>query len=135
MISKHGFRCNYPRSLANRRWPQPSITRQPLLAATRGRYALGRMPKARAYLENGQLELDNNICERSIRPVTLGRKNYLFMGSKGGGDAAAIAYTLIETCRMNKVDPEAWLRWVLARVADHKMNRLDDLMPWNWTAE
>jgi len=99
------------------------------------RYALGRMPKARAYLENGQLELDNNICERSIRPVTLGRKNYLFMGSKGGGDAAAIAYTLVETCRMNNVDPEAWLRWVLARVADHKMTRLDDLMPWNWAAE
>lgn len=61
---------------------------------------------------------------------TLGRKNYLFMGSKGGGEAAAIAYTLIETCRMNKVDPEAWLRWVLARIADHKMNRLDELMPW-----
>ena len=99
------------------------------------RYALGRMPKARAYLENGQLELDNNICERSIRPVTLGRKNYLFMGSKGGGDAAAVAYTLIETARMNSVDPEAWLRWVLARVANHKMNRLEDLMPWNWAAE
>ena len=99
------------------------------------RYALGRMPKAEAYLENGQLELDNNICERSIRPVTLGRKNYLFMGSKGGGEAAAIAYTLIETARMNKVDPEAWLRWVLARVADHKMTRLEELMPWNWTAE
>ena len=99
------------------------------------RYALGRMPKAKAYLENGQLESDNNICERSIRPVTLGRKNYLFMGSKGGGEAAAIAYTLIETARMNKVDPEAWLRWVLARVADHKMTRLEELMPWNWTAE
>ena len=99
------------------------------------RYALGRMPKARAYLEDGQLELDNNICERSIRPVTLGRKNYLFMGSKGGGEAAAIAYTLIETARMNNVDPEAWLRWVLARVADHKMTRLEDLMPWNWAAE
>jgi hypothetical protein len=99
------------------------------------RYALGRIPKARAYLDDGKLELDNNICERSIRPVTLGRKNYLFMGSKGGGDAAAIAYTLIETCRMNKVDPEAWLRWVLARIADHKMNRLDDLMPWNWPAQ
>jgi predicted nucleic acid-binding Zn finger protein len=99
------------------------------------RYALGCMPKARAYLENGQIELDNNICERSIRPVTLGRKNYLFMGSTGGGRAAAIAYTLIETARMNDIDPEAWLGWVLARVADHKINRLDDLMPWNWTAE
>ena len=112
----------------------PKISGKSTLAAAI-RYALGRMPKARAYLENGELELDNNICERSIRPVTLGRKNYLFMGSKRGGDAAAIAYTLIETCRLNSVDPEAWLRWVLARVADHKINRLDDLMPWNWSAE
>lgn len=96
------------------------------------RYALGRMPKARGYLENGQIELDNNICERSIRPLTLGRKNYLFMGAKGGGKAAAIAYTLIETARMNKVDPEAWLTWVLTHIADHKINRLDELTPWNW---
>lgn len=109
----------------------PKISGKSMLAAAI-RYALARMPKARAYLENGVLELDNNICERSIRPVTLGRKNYLFMGSKGGGQAAAIAYSLIETCRMNKVDPEAWLRWVLDRIADHKMNRLDELMPWNW---
>ena len=112
----------------------PKISGKSNLAAAI-RYALGRMPKARAYLENGQLELDNNICERSIRPVTLGRKNYLFMGSKGGGEAAAIAYTLIETCRMNSVDPEAWLRWVLARVADHKMPHIEELMPWNWTAQ
>ena len=55
--------------------------------------------------------------------------------SKGGGEAAAIAYSLIEICRMNSVDPEAWLRWVLARVADHKMPRLEELMPWNWVAE
>lgn len=68
----------------------PKISGKSNLAAAI-RYALGRMPKARAYLDDGKLELDNNICERSIRPVTLGRKNYLFMGSKGGGDAAAIA--------------------------------------------
>jgi len=96
------------------------------------RYALGRMPKARAYLSNGMLELDNNICERSIRPIALGSKNYLFMGSIGGGKAAAIAYTLIETAKMNNVDPEAWLTWVLTHVADHKINRIDELMPWNW---
>jgi transposase/uncharacterized protein (DUF1810 family) len=99
------------------------------------RYALGRMPKARGYLNNGVLELDNNICERSIRPIALGRKNYLFMGSIGGGKAAAIAYTLIETAKMNNVDPEAWLTWVLTHVADHKINRIDELMPWNWTQE
>jgi len=99
------------------------------------RYALGRMPKARAYLDDGQLELDNNICERSIRPLTLGRKNYLFMGSEGGGKAAAIAYTLIETARMNGVDPEGWLTWVLTHIADHKINRIDELAPWNWRPE
>lgn len=98
-------------------------------------YALGRMPKARAYLRNGMLELDNNICERSIRPIALGLKNYLFMGSIGGGKTAAIAYTLIETATMNNVDPEAWLTWVLTHVADHKINRIDELMPWNWKPE
>ena len=75
----------------------------------------------------------SNICERSIRPIALGRKNYLFMGSIDGGKAAAIAYTLIETAKMNKVDPEAWLTWVLTHVADHKINRIDELMPWRWT--
>lgn len=90
------------------------------------------LPKARAYLENGRLEADNNIFERSIRSLTLGRKNYLFMGSKNGGNAAAIAYTLIETARMNSVGPEAWLTWVLTHIADHKINRLDELTPWNW---
>ena len=99
------------------------------------RYALNRMPKARGYLDDGQLELDNNTCERSIRPIALGRKNYLFMGSIGGGKAAAIAYTLIETAKMNDVDPEAWLTWVLQRLPDHKINRIDELMPWIWQAE
>jgi hypothetical protein len=99
------------------------------------RYALNRMPKARGYLSDGRLELDNNTCERSIRPIALGRKNYLFMGSIGGGKAAAIAYTLIETAKMNDVDPEAWLTWVLQRLPDHKINRIEELMPWNWQAE
>ena len=99
------------------------------------RYALNRMPKARGYLSDGHLELDNNTCERSIRPIALGRKNYLFMGSIGGGKAAAIAYALIEAAKMNDVDPEAWLTWVLQRLPDHKINRIEDLMPWNWQAE
>lgn len=96
------------------------------------RYALARMSKARGYLDNGMLELDNNICERSIRPIALGRKNYLFMGSPVGGKAAAIAYTLIETARMNDVDPQAWMTWVLERLPDHKINAIEELMPWNW---
>lgn len=99
------------------------------------RYALNRMPKARGYLHNGQLELDNNTCERSIRSIALGRKNYLFMGSMGGGKAAAIAYTLIETAKMNQVDPEAWVTWVLKRLPDDKINRIDELTLWSWQAE
>ena len=94
------------------------------------RYALARMPKARPYLDHGFLELDNNTAERAVRPVTLGRKNYLFMGSEAGGKSAAIAYTLIETAKMNKVNPEAWLAWVLERIQDHPANRMGDLMPW-----
>ncbi len=99
------------------------------------RYALGRFPKARAYLSDSHLEPDNNICERSIRPIALGRKNYLFMGSVGGGKAAALAYTLIETAKMNDVDPEAWLTWILERLPDHKINRIDELMPWAYKKE
>ncbi len=71
------------------------------------RYALNRMPKARAYLGDGRLELDNNICERSIRPVAPGRKNCLFPGSVGGGEAAAIAYALIETAKMKGTSKNA----------------------------
>ncbi len=88
-------------------------------------YALSRMKRLRAYLEHGFLELDNNTVERSMRPIALGRKNYLFMGSERGGKSAAIAYTLIETAKLNGVDPQAWLTDVLARIADHKNNRID----------
>ena len=73
------------------------------------KYALARLPKARPYLDHGFLELDNNTAERAVRPVAVGRTNYLFMGSEAGGKSAAIAYTLIETAKMNKVNPEAWL--------------------------
>jgi transposase len=77
---------------------------------------------------------DNNTAERAIRPVTLGRKNYLFMGSEAGGDAAAIAYSLMETCKLNKVNPEAWLGWVLAKIQDHPATKMDELLPWNYRA-
>ena len=69
-----------------------------------------------------------------MRCVALGRKNYLFVGSKGGGTAAAIAYTLIETAKLNNVDPQAWLTHVLATIADHKITRLDELLPWRYAA-
>ena len=64
-----------------------------------------------------------------------GRKNYLFIGSEGGGKAAAIIYTLIETAKLNNVDPQAWLTWVLSKIADHKINKLDELMPWKYAQQ
>jgi len=70
-----------------------------------------------------------------MRPIALGRKNYLFRGSESDGKAAAIAYTLIETAKLNGVDPQAWLTDVLARIADHKITRIDELLPSNVTAE
>jgi len=76
--------------------------------------------------------MSNNAAERAIRPLALGRKNYLFAGSDAGGRRAAIVYTLIETARVNDIDPEAWLADVIARIADHPINRLDELLPWNW---
>ena len=99
------------------------------------RFALTRMKRLRPYLEHGFLELDNNTVERSMRPIALGRKNYLFMGSQGGGKAAAIAYTLIETAKLNGVDPQAWLTDVLGRIADHKITKLDELMPWRYARD
>lgn len=98
------------------------------------RYALTRLPKARAYLDHGFLELDNNTAERAIKPVAIGRKNWMFAGSPKGGKAMAIAYTLIETAKLNNVDPQAWLTWVLSQIADHKINRIDELLPWNFAA-
>ncbi len=69
-----------------------------------------------------------------MRCVARGRKNHLFMGSEPGGKSAAIAYTLIETAKLNGVDPQAWLGHILANIADHKINRIDELLPWNYQA-
>jgi transposase len=69
-----------------------------------------------------------------MRAIALGRKNYLFVGSEAGGKAAAIAYTLIETAKLNGVDPLAWLADTLARLPDHKITRIDELLPWSWRA-
>ncbi len=82
--------------------------------------------------ENGCLSLDNNPAERALRGVAIGRKNYLFAGSDHGGERAAAMYSLIETAKLNGIDPEAYLRDVLARIADHPNNRIAELLPWNW---
>ena len=116
-------------------WLHAQLTRisgkSPLAGAIR--YALTRMKKLRPWLDHGFLELNNNTAERSIRPIALGRKNYLFMGSESGGKSAAIAYTLIETAKLNGVDPQAWLTDVLGRISEHKITKLDELMPWRYS--
>ncbi|MBT8153084.1 transposase, partial [Epibacterium ulvae] len=109
--------------------PLPSTSgKSPLAGAIR--YALTRMARLRPYLDHGFLELDNNTAERAMRSIAIGRKNYLFVGSQTGGHAAAIAYTLIETAKLNDIDPQAWLADTLARLPDYKINRVDDLLPW-----
>jgi transposase len=105
--------------------------KSPLAAAIR--YALTRMARMRPYLANGVLELDNNVAERGMRAIAPGRKNYLFVGSEAGGKAAAIAYTLIETAKLNGVDPQAWLADTIARIPDYKITKVEELLPWRWT--
>jgi transposase len=108
----------------------PAISgKSPLAGAIR--YALTRLPRLKSYLDHGYLEIDNNAAERAIRGIAVGRKNYLFVGSQAGGKAAAIAYTLIETAKLNGVDPQAWLADTLACIPDYKITKIDDLLPWN----
>jgi transposase len=98
------------------------------------RYALSRWKGLSRFLHDGCVELDTNPVERAIRPVALGRKNHLFAGSDGGGVRWAILCTLIETCKLNGVEPYAYLHDVLTRMVDgHPINRLDELLPWAWT--
>lgn len=95
-------------------------------------YMLRRWGAFTRFLEDGRICLTNNAAERALRCVPLGRKAWLFCGSDRGGQRAAVLYTLIQTARINDIDPQAWLADVLARIADHPVNRIDELLPWNW---
>jgi hypothetical protein len=86
------------------------------------------------YLDDGRIETDNLIAERALRPVALGRRNYLFAGSDHGRQWATILYSLIQTAKMNGLDPEAYLRHALGRIATHPINRIEELLPWNVAA-
>ena len=99
------------------------------------RYALARWDGLARFLDDGRLEIDSNTVERAIRPLALNRKNALFAGSDGGGEHWAILASLIETCKLNAVDPQVYLTDVFTRLAQgHAINRLDELLPWTYTA-
>ena len=103
--------------------------KSPLMEALN--YSLNRWQSLCRYTQDGRLSIDNNSAERSIRGVGIGRKNYMFFGSDSGGDRAAILYSLIETCKLNSIDPQRYLHYVLERIADHPINRVHELLPWN----
>lgn len=88
-------------------------------------------PALTYYCSDGRADMDNNAAERSLRDVALGRRSYLFAGSDAGGERAASMYTLIGSCKLNGIDPEAYLRHVFERIADHPINRINELLPWN----
>ena len=122
-----------PKVDALHRWFLTTLRRVPEKSALALaiRYALVRWEALTRFIQDGTVEVDNNTCERELRAVAMGRKNYMFMGSDRGGERAATMYSLIGTCKLNGIDPEAYLRYVLARINDHKINALAELLPWN----
>jgi hypothetical protein len=125
-----------------RRWPpiwRPGCESSARTKLSRGNdvakamdYMLKRWIAFTRFLGDGRICLSNNAAERGVRGIALGRKSWLFCGSDRGGERAAIMYSLIVTAKMNDIDPQAWLADVLARIAAHPVQRLDDLLPWNW---
>lgn len=98
-------------------------------------YTLTRWQALTRYRDDGRIEIDNNAAERALRGVAVGRGNYLFMGSDAGGERAAAMYSLVETAKLNGLDPFAYLREVIGRIGDHPINRVDELLPWNIGAD
>ena len=115
-------------------WAEQQLTRIPGKSdlAKAFRYGLSRWPALTLFLDDGRVAIDNNPAERALRPIGVGRRNWLFAGSDTGGETLARAMTVIETAKMNGLDPQAYLSDVLDRIHDHMNNRLGDLLPWNW---
>ena len=108
-----------------------SLRGSPISAAAAVRYALSRWRALTRYLDDGQIEMDNSAAERALRTVALGRKNYLFAGSDAGRERAAAIYSLLGTAKLNGLDPELYLRRILEQIADHPINRIQEMLPWN----
>jgi transposase len=122
-----------PRFEALRKWLDETLLELPRKSGTAEaiRYALARWQALGRFIDDGTVEIDNNAAERSIRPISLGRKNWLFAGSDKGGERAAGILSLIETAKLNGINPEAYLRTVLTQIADHPITRISQLLPWN----
>ena len=116
-----------------RSWLEKSLRQLSAKSETAGaiRYVLAHWRALTRYVDDGLLEIDNSAAERALRAVALGRKNYLFCGSNSGGERAAAIYSLVGTAKLNGMDPEAYLRQVLIRIAEHPINRIEELLPWN----
>jgi transposase len=95
-------------------------------------YILSRREAFTRFLDDGRVCLSNNAAERALRGVAIGRRNWTFAGSDEGGRRAAAIYSLVQTCKLNDVDPQAWLAFVLAKLPDHPAKKIDELLPWNW---
>ena len=123
-----------PKVCAFKAWAEAQLTRIPGKSdlAKAFRYGLNRWDAFTLFLDDGRVAIDNNAAERAIKPVVIGRKNFLFAGSDAGGETLASAMTIIETAKFNGLDPQAYLADIFARIHDHKINRIDELMPWNW---
>ena len=96
---------------------------------------LTRWPAFTRFLDDGRIRLANIAAERALRGLALGRKSWLFAGSERGAERAAVMYTLIQTAKLNDIDPQAWLADILAGIADTPQTRLAELLAWNWKRE
>ncbi|KEO61131.1 hypothetical protein DT23_10370 [Thioclava indica] len=115
-------------------WPEQQLLRIPGKSdlAKAFRYGLNRQAAFSLFLADGRVAIDNSPAERALRPIGIGGKNWLFAGADTGAESLARAMTIIETAKLNDLDPQAYLADILDRIHDHKINRLDELLPWNW---